>query len=245
MTNCGRSRFHFLLFGTFVAIVLTLLLTTQSRGGKASVEGAIVRVGAVEEPSATPTMAAPTTTPTATATFVPTAVARYPLYIPVLLRQQSPLLRNGDFEMGSVYWAEESSLQYRLIVSSTELQPMIPHMGRWAAWLGGKNNETSELSQRVFVSPQTPILAYWYSILAEDDCGLDIATILIDDEPYEQIHLCKTANVAWTLRVLDLSRYQGNVVTLRFRVDTDRDGQHSNFFLDDISFRATSVQATY
>lgn len=189
--------------------------------------------------SATP-IPLPTITPTATptATFVPTTTFQPKLYLPLLLNQGDPVLRNGDFEAGSVDWSEYSSGNYRLIVKEAELQNMLPHSGEWAAWLGGKNNETSELSQQMKVAASTSTLHFWYNITAQPQCGLDIASVLIDEDLIEQFHLCKITTSSWTLRILDLSRYQGQIVTLRFRVETDRDGRHSNFFIDDVDWSA-------
>ncbi|MCB0104429.1 MAG: hypothetical protein KDE53_00915 [Caldilineaceae bacterium] len=189
---------------------------------------------------ATPTLSPPTATPTATPTLVPTREITYPLYVPVLLNQREPTLRNGDFEAGNRYWTEYSRRQYRLILARAELQTVVPHGGEWAAWLGGKNNETSELSQRVTVPSETPVLHFWYSILAEPDCGLDIASILVDDQLIDQFQLCQILDVDWTERLLDLQRFRGQIVTIQFRVDTDRNGRHSNLFLDDVEWRVTS-----
>lgn len=188
----------------------------------------------------TPSVVAPTATPTATPTFVPTTIARYPIFVPLLVNQGDPLLQNGDFELGNQYWSEYSSLRYRLILEGEELQSVIPHGGEWAAWLGGKNNETSELSQRIKVPPETPVLRYWYRTIADADCGMDIASVLIDDDLFEQLHLCKLADVDWTLRFIDLRQYSGHIITIKFRLDTDRNGRHSNLFLDDIAWVAAS-----
>jgi len=199
----------------------------------------IVITPTIVSPTATPT-ATPIAIPTITPTFVPTTIAQYPIFVPLLVNQEGLLLRNGDFELGNRYWYEYSSLQYRVILDRNMLNNILPHRGEWAAWLGGKNNETSELAQRMTVPPETPVLRYWYRTIADADCGMDIASVLIDDELFEQLHLCKLADVDWTLRFIDLRQYNGQTITIKFRLDTDRNGRHSNLFLDDIDWVASS-----
>ena len=192
-------------------------------------------------PIATPTAVAIdaiklTTTPT----LIPTRPPDRALYLPVVLRQEPLPLRNGDFEQESAYWQESSSGQYRLIFERPELEGILPHGGEWAAWLGGKNGEISELDQQVTVPFTTPFLGYWYLILAQDACGTDNATILIDEDIVEELILCAIGNTNrgtnWQFQTIDLTPYAGLTVTLRFRVENDSNNRHSNLYLDDIGW---------
>jgi len=58
----------------------------------------------------------------------------------------NPIL-NGTFEAGSDgSWGESSTNGWDLIVE-TLADPVTPHAGTWAVWLGGDDNETSTLTQ--------------------------------------------------------------------------------------------------
>ncbi len=173
---------------------------------------------------------------TTTPTLIPTAPPEHALYLPVVLHQEPLLLRNGDFEQGSAYWQESSSGQFRLIFERPELKGILPHGGEWTAWLGGKNGEVSELKQQVTVPFATPILSYWYRILAQDGCGRDSATLLINEDIIEELALCTIGNSDWTFQTIDLNAYAGQIVTLTFRVEIDSNNSHSNLYLDDIGW---------
>ncbi len=188
-------------------------------------------------PTATPTaMEIDAIRITATPTLIPTAPPERALYLPVVLRQEPLPLRNGNFEQENAYWQESSSGQFRLIFERPELDGIIPHTGDWAAWLGGKNGEISELSQKITVPFATPLLGYWYLILAEDACGRDNATFLIDGDIVEELALCTIGNTDWIFQTIDLNAYAGQTVTLRFRVEIDSNNSHSNLYLDDIGW---------
>lgn len=188
-------------------------------------------------PTATPTaMAIDAIRITTTPTLIPTTPPERALYLPIVLRQEPLPLRNGNFEQESAYWQEASSGQFRLIFERPELDGIIPHTGDWAAWLGGKNGEISELSQKITVPFATPLLGYWYLIFTEDACGRDNATLLIDEEIVEDLALCTIGNTDWSFQTIDLSAYAGQTVMLKFRVEIDTNDRHSNLYLDDIGW---------
>jgi hypothetical protein len=199
-----------------------------------------MRVSAAQLVTTTTPTATATRTPaptiTATPTFVPTTPPDRALYLPVLLRLGPLPLYNGDFEQGNAGWQESSSGQFRLIFEQSALQEVVPHSGEWAAWLGGKSGEISELYQQVTIPIETPFLRYWMMIRTTADCGTDSASVLIRTSLLEQFPLCAIGNTDWTAQTIDLSAYAGQTVTLTFRVETDRDQRHSNLYLDDIGW---------
>jgi hypothetical protein len=154
-----------------------------------------------------------------------------------------PLIANGDFEQGQVAWSESTTLPYPLI---TTIFPgsLTPYSGSWAAWLGGGDNEISILSQQVEVSQVAPYLSYWHWIASEDSCGFDSGGVSINGQVVETYWLCGDTNTnGWVRRVVDLSGYVGQVVTLSITVSTDG-SLNSNLFIDDVSFQFSSTLQT-
>ncbi|MCS7040358.1 MAG: hypothetical protein NZP34_12195, partial [Caldilineales bacterium] len=104
---------------------------------------------ATRPPTATPT---PTQPPTATPTATPTAAST-----------ALPTVKNGNFEQGNNGdWIEFSSNGFDLILSDN--LPITPRSGQWIAWLGGLDNEISDLSQPFQLPPSGPIYLrfhYW------------------------------------------------------------------------------------
>lgn len=193
---------------------------------------------------ATPTPTATALAPTPTPTFVPTRSPnprRRSLYLPIVLQQSQLALRNGDFELGEVGWKQYSSATARLIVTRTEIEGALPRGGEWAAWLGGLPGEISELSQRVIVPVDQPVLEYWYAIVVGPGCGRDRATVLVNQLPHAQFFICTPGDNTWRPDSVDLSTYAGMTIDLTFRVEIDQAPVPSNFYLDDI--RWISVEA--
>lgn len=189
---------------------------------------------AISTVTATPTLTATLTpTPTLATTKAPSSVS---VFLPLVMRQEFITLRNGDFEAGTRIWQETSSRSQQLILQREKLEGMQPHGGEWAAWLGGKRDELSILSQDVSVSGERPILAYWYAIVAPADCGRDIATITVDNEILEQFSLCVPNRRDWVRRTFDLSDYKDKVVTLQFQVQTMPDHPPSTLLVDDVAW---------
>ena len=152
-------------------------------------------------------------------------------------------LENGDFEQGAVAWTEFSSLGAPLILHIDDEEDMMTHGGAWAAWLGGLNGESSELTQEVTVPADQPYLAYYYLLNSADVCGFDFAGVSIDGVEVESYDLCQaTTMVTFGRSVIDLSSYAGETVVLGFTMVTDS-GLVSSFFVDDVSFVSGAASA--
>lgn len=177
-----------------------------------------------------------TTTPTLQPTTPPTP---HLLYLPAVMRQEPLTLRNGDFEAGTTVWQESSSKSLRLILKRDELEGIEPHSGEWAAWLGGQVAESSILSQQFMVPLNQTTLTYWRAVAIPENCGRDVATVLITNSTVneiEQFNLCTVSAPGWTRQTKDLSVYAGATVTLEFRVDTAGNAEPSSLFIDDVAW---------
>jgi hypothetical protein len=216
-------------------------------------------------PTHTPTHSpTPTGTATFTPTAVPTETTEKSVYLPITIRSAGPAptptvtpqftytptptstntptstpepqICNGDFEQGKTCWLEESSNGYDLVTS--DFQGTInPHSGNWAAWLGGDYNETSLLYQQVTVPTGSPNLSYWHWIASADVCGYDVAGVVINEDAVDAYWLCDAEDTGgWVQRIVNLSAYAGQSVTLYFLADTDG-SFNSNLFIDDVQFQ--------
>ena len=152
-------------------------------------------------------------------------------------------LENGDFEQGAVAWTEFSSLGAPLILHLDDEEDMVTHGGSWAAWLGGLDGESSELTQEVTVPPDQPYLAYYYLLNSADGCGFDFAGVSVDGVEVQSYDVCEaTSMVTFGRNVIDLSSYAGETVVLGFTMVTDG-GLVSSFFVDDVSFVSSAASA--
>jgi aminopeptidase S len=148
---------------------------------------------------------------------------------------------NGDFESGSTDWVESSLLGYPLIMRSTDLPVgIVPHSGSWAAWLGGDNGELAYLEQMVTIGAQAPVLGYHHWIDSADTCGWDFARVRVNAVQVSTYSLClQSSTGGWTRHTIDLARYAGQTVLLRFELSTD--GSHaSSLYLDDIALQGST-----
>jgi photosystem II stability/assembly factor-like uncharacterized protein len=155
-----------------------------------------------------------------------------------------PTVINGDFEQGSgTGWSESSALGYPLIGSSGLPSTLSPRSGSYVAWLGGDNNETSDLSQSFDIPSGIPVyLHYYYQLRANETvCGADVASVLVNDTVVAQGDLCTSNNTsAWQLGSVDMASYAGQNVTVHFHATTDY-ADSSSFFVDDVSFQSTGL----
>jgi hypothetical protein len=159
-------------------------------------------------------------------------------------------IANCGFEAGSNgQWTEYSAHGLPLIFSCEDpancfiLNGIPPHSGSFLAWLGGDNNETSYLQQQVYISSDTPYLAYWQWIESPDFCGFnyDYTEVFINGLIIEKYDLCTDTNTTdWVPHNVDLGTYAGQSVTLRISVKTDND-KPSNLYLDDVSLLANPL----
>lgn len=175
---------------------------------------------------------------------LPMAVRAGSVYLPLIIRTQT--LQNGDFEKGpDGAWKETSSNGYPLILTGGDLQGLLPHGGSWAVWMGGNNNETSRLSQTIYVPDQATTLNYYYWIesyeLAEN-CGFDNALLSFGGTTQKTYVLCESNNTnQWVLGQIDLVPFRGKIEVLAFELTND-DIDHSNLFLDSISISTITGQ---
>ena len=173
---------------------------------------------------------APTPTVTPQFTYTPTPTTTTPTSTP------EPEICNGDFEQGKTCWIEESSNGYDLITNDFEGY-LSPHSGSWAAWLGGDYNEASLIYQQIMVPTTNPNLTYWLWIASVDYCGYDVAGVVINEDAVDAYWLCEDENTGgWVQRVVNLSAYAGQSVTLYFLADTDG-SLNSSLFIDDVQFQ--------
>lgn len=169
-----------------------------------------------------------TFTPSRTRTASPTATPR-PLWM--------TSVGNGDFELGNLVWLEHSSNYPSVIVNDSRVKA---RSGKYYAWLGGNNNETTLLQQSVTVPSNAPFLRLYYMVASGEKCGMryDIAQVTIDGVtvPNGDIELCKrTASSAWKAMTIDLRARAGQTVTFDVRVNTD-ESIVSSFWVDDVGF---------
>ena len=153
-----------------------------------------------------------------------------------------PPIQNGDFEQGpGVGWQEYSSHGWPLIVSSDVL-PVPPRSGDWAAWLGGDYDELSVISQQVTIPTGNPNLTFWYWIASQDICGYDFGGVMIDlDSVVDAFHLCYDENTGgWVQRTVNLSAYAGQTVELDIVATTDG-SLNSNLWVDDVALGGTAL----
>lgn len=112
--------------------------------------------------------------------------------------------------------------------------------GKYYAWLGGNNNETSLLSQSITVQSDAPYLRLYYMLSSKEKCGnrYDTAQIAIDGEivPNGNLELCARNTAAtWKPLTIDLTSQVGQTVTLSVTTTTD-ESIVSSLWIDDIGF---------
>lgn len=194
-------------------------------------------------PTATPTPTAPPSTATPTRTPRPT---RTPTATPTPgTGACQEKVSNGNFEAGPTGWNQSSTGGHPLICDTTRcgLVPS-PHSGRWLAWLGGANNETSVLSQANITLPagQKATLRYWYYLESSDVCGYDYGYVQVGTgtsmKTLKTYRLCAPTNTnGWMRGAITLDAYAGKTIRLLFKARTDF-SLISNFFVDDVSLLA-------
>lgn len=187
-----------------------------------------VPIGPLDEIGYLPMVVRPGATPTPTPTPSPTPTSGIPTVL------------NGNFESGrDGSWMESSSNGYDLV---TNALPQPPRSGSWAAWLGGDDNETSQLSQ-TFTLPGSPALYlnFYYRIGSNDACSFDDAVIYVGASPVASFELCTSNNSAnWVGHSLNMAPYAGQTVTVRFTTVTD-ESLVSSFLIDDVAFSTTPL----
>ncbi|MBI5566620.1 MAG: hypothetical protein HY870_17090, partial [Chloroflexi bacterium] len=187
--------------------------------------------------------------------FAPVAPLSYTVNLPLVLNNYAalaplPTLQNANFDSGHVAWTEDSSNSFDLLYQeNTGGAPASAHTSPWLAWLGGANNEVSDLSQQLTVPTGTgPFYLYFrYQIgSAETNCSQvtpsDTFTLRIDNTQVDGIVICNAFNTGanWVefSFVPDFSAYAGQTITVHLRVANNA-SLNSNVFIDSLYFSAT------
>jgi hypothetical protein len=166
----------------------------------------------------------------------------YFIYLPLIVR---PGLKNGGFESGNDgSWTLYS---YQGFIDDIIYMPegtdfVQAYQGSYLAWLGGYQNELTQVSQQVNIHPDTPYLSYWYWIESSDDCGFDFFRVKVDGTVIHTKNLCSSnASADWENGVLNLSSYVNKTIVLMFEVTTNETSENdpygSNLYLDHISLQ--------
>ena len=185
----------------------------------------------------------PTRTPTRTITRTPTRTPTRTLALTATrtpTRTVTPIagFQNGNFEQGPVAWTQYSTHGYPLILQSADLL-VPPYDGTWAVWLGGDYDETAYIQQQVSVPAGQPYLSYWHWIASADICGYDIGGVQVNGTTVDAYWLCDDNDTnSWVQRVIDLSAYAGQSVSIQIRAVCDG-SLNSNLFIDHVAFQSS------
>ncbi len=225
----------------------------QSNPGTSTPTATATKVGATATPTATATKLAATSTPTPTRTPNPTATpTATSTATPTATSQVFPVLQNADFEQGHVAWTEASNFfAGALIVQQGDGGAPAAQSGTWLAWLGGADNETSDLSQSITIPTGAgPTYLHFYYQMASDEtnCNVqtpsDVAYLYINNNYMTGFIVCNAYNTGavWTDFSFnaDLSGFAGQTVTLHIKVITDG-ALTSSVYFDTLSFSGAAL----
>jgi len=178
-------------------------------------------------PSSTRT-ASKTRIPSSTRTATKTATPRPDYFTRVT---------NGNFETGNTTWTESSTNYPSIIMNDARIKA---RSGKFYAWLGGHDDETSLLSQSITVQSDAPYLRLYYMTASGEKCGnrYDTAQIAIDGVTVANgnLELCARNLVkSWKPMTVDLTSKIGQTVTFSVTTTTD-ESIVSSLWLDDIGF---------
>jgi trypsin len=182
--------------------------------------------------------ATPSLTRTPTRTVRPTAPPP-PSRTPTAVPAWALAMGNGDFESGRDGQWQESSSNYAHVIE--EIAVVSPRSGRFLAWFGGSDEETTRLSQTVKVPVDAPYIRLYYQLKSAEECGMvwDSVDFAIDGSVLATIELCsKNASLKWKAYTLDVSAYKGDTVEFVIEATTDITIP-SDFWVDDVGFVQT------
>lgn len=157
-------------------------------------------------------------------------------------------ITNGDFEAGLTGWSESSSLGYTIIATNSTVA-QYPRSGRYFAWMGGADDETSVIQSSITIPAEASYLRLYTASQSEATvCGAggDSAVIRINGVDVETIPLCFATNTPFGYVPLsyDVSALRGQTVTLRITVTTNS-ALISHFLVDDVGYVSTPSQSIY
>lgn len=142
-------------------------------------------------------------------------------------------LINGDFEQGrDVGWTAAASS----IVHNSNFA----HTGEWSALLGGTTSGFQSIGQQIMITADAPYLIYWSSVYSEEyKCTYDSGSVYSSVTGFvDQIdEFCAAQQHGYRRRVIDLRRWIGYTIDLRFYMFTDA-SRFSGWNIDDVSMQA-------
>ena len=167
------------------------------------------------------------------------------LAYPLVLKAPPPPppqpIKNWNFEQGPAHWNEYSKNGYSIIGTSLP-DGLKPTSGIYAAWLGGANDEISQISQTFYIPPSYQDLAFNYYFASGDECGNDYFFIKINGSQVGYANLCKSNNSSkWATARYSLKAFQGQTVQLTFEVTTNS-SVNSNVLIDDVRMLLVGTQ---
>lgn len=168
------------------------------------------------------------------------------IYLPQIIKNYPAppsVISNGNFEQGEAAWTQFSQRNVLPLIltqsSSPDPLPVAPHSGVYGVWLGGLSNEFNYVQQAVTISSGQPYLYYWNWVASSDTPNFDFGGVQINGTTVDAFSLSTSTNTGgWVKRVVNLSSYAGQTVTLRILATTDS-SVNSNWFIDDVGFQAT------
>lgn len=153
-------------------------------------------------------------------------------------------IQNGGFELWpDASWLQHSSSGRALIDVSPP--PFAAHGGAYVAWLGGANNESDELTQRLTMPSQGHRLRFWHLITSAEPTGQaggsgDSVTVQINSVVVGQFDLGRGGPPAdhWVSADYDVGVgvRPGQTVVVTFRAKTDA-SLVSSFLIDDVTIQ--------
>ena len=195
-------------------------------------------------PTATPRIIVVTNTPTPiVVTATPT---RTPLP-PLPTGTCTELLNDGGFEALGTGWTRGRSPDYSALVG-----PTLVHSGGAAMRLGNVDQPDifsySSIRQTVTLpyGPDVIRLSFWHNLQSEDE-GIERdrqEVILLDPTTSVTVGILwrVTRNdKSWQPEELDLTPYQGRILSLYFNVRNDGDGRRTAMYIDDVSLLACNA----
>jgi len=192
--------------------------------------GAVDRVPTL---TATPSL---TRTPTRT---VRATATRKPSRTPTTVPAWALAVGNGDFEAGRDGQWQESSSNFAHVIE--DIPVVQPRSGRFLAWFGGSNEETTRLAQTVKVPVDAPYLRLYYQLKSAEECGMvwDSVEFAVDGTVLGAIELCtNNTSLRWKPYTIDVSDYSGDTVEFTIQATTDITIP-SDFWVDDVGFVQT------
>jgi subtilisin family serine protease len=148
------------------------------------------------------------------------------------------VVANPGFEQGRVAWTESSSGGYALITQTR------PRTGSWSAWLGGYNNATDYIHQRVTV-PAGGTLTYWWRMETQETStttAYDVLQVRLYDGNtgafLTTLRQWSNRDVrnTWSQDSISLAGYADRSVHVMFYGRTDS-SLPTSFFIDDVALQ--------